>query len=209
MIDAGLLLRAVALGFTIAAAVGPISLLTIRRTVAHGQAYGLASGFGVALADSTYAAIAAFGLTAITSVLVGARVALGILGGAAVVYLAVRTLRSRPQVAAATDERPGLRAAFASIYALTMTNPMTILSFAALFGALGVTAGAVSEAALVTVGVFIGSALWWLVLTSAVAWLRSRVTLGILTWVNRVSGLALLGFGIAAIAGGLSGALAR
>ena len=204
--DPLLLARAVALGFTIAAAVGPISLLTIRRTLAHGRAYGLASGLGVALADATYAAIAAFGLTAVTSVLVGGRVVLGIAGGAVLVWLGIRTLRSRPsEAASASGVRPGLAAAFASIYGLTMTNPMTILSFVGLFAALGVTAGGGIAAATVTAGVFLGSLAWWLALTTVVARLRARVTVGALTWVNRVSGAVVAGFGVVAMASAVAG----
>ena len=191
--------RAIVLGFTVAAAVGPISLLTIRRTLAHGRLYGLASGFGVALADGTYAAIAAFGLSAITAVLVGARTFLALAGGVVIAYLGLRTLRSRPGEVATDAARPGLAAATASIYGLTMTNPMTILSFAAIFGALGLARHGIGEAALFSLGVFLGSGLWWLLLVSIVGWLQPRVTLTALTWLNRLSGLALVIFGAAAI----------
>jgi threonine/homoserine/homoserine lactone efflux protein len=198
-VDVVLLGRAIVLGFTVAAAVGPISLLTIRRTLAHGRLYGLASGLGVALADGTYAAIAAFGLTAATTILVGARTLLGVVGGAVIVYLGLRTMTSRPTETATDVERPGLTGATASIYGLTMTNPMTILSFAALFGALGLTQRGLGEAIVLTLGVCIGSGLWWLLLVATVGWLRSRVTLRALTRVNRLSGLVLLAFGLAAI----------
>ena len=201
--DLSFLPRGLVLGFTIAAAVGPISLLTIRRTLAHGRTYGLASGLCVALADSTYAAIAAFGLTAITSVLVGGRVLLGLVGGAFLVVLAIRTMTSRPNEVAVVAERPGLAAAFGSIFGLTMTNPMTILSFAGLFAGLGLTGTGGADAALLVAGVFLGSATWWVVLTSVVAALRSRVTIPVLTWVNRVSGAAILIFGVVAILGAL------
>jgi len=202
-VDLSFLPRGLVLGFTIAAAVGPISLLTIRRTLAHGRVYGLASGLGVALADATYAAIAAFGLTAITSVLVGGRVLLGLVGGAFLVVLAIRTMTSRPNEVAVVAERPGLAAAFGSIFGLTMTNPMTILSFAGLFAGLGLTGTGGDGAALLVAGVFLGSATWWVVLTSVVAALRSRVTIPVLTWVNRVSGAAILIFGVVAILGAL------
>ena len=201
--DLSFLPRGLVLGFTIAAAVGPISLLTIRRTLAHGRVYGLASGLGVALADATYAAIAAFGLTAITSVLVGGRVLLGLVGGAFLVVLAIRTMTSRPNEVAVVAERPGLAAAFGSIFGLTMTNPMTILSFAGLFAGLGLTGTGGADAALLVAGVFLGSATWWVVLTSVVTALRSRVTIPVLTWVNRVSGAAILIFGVVAILGAL------
>src|SRR5918912_1797917 len=175
--DPGFLARGIGLGFAIAAAVGPISLLTIRRTVAHGQAYGLASGVGVALADGTYAGVAAFGLTAVTTVLVGGRALLGLVGGALLVVLAIRTIAARPGAVAETTDRPGLPAAFASIFGLTLTNPMTILSFARVFAAAGLAGHGGAEAALLTLGVFLGSLLWWVLLTAVVARLRSRVTL--------------------------------
>jgi threonine/homoserine/homoserine lactone efflux protein len=208
--DFTFLARGVGLGFAIAAAVGPISLLTIRRTIAHGQAYGLASGAGVALADATYAGIAAFGLTALTSLLLGGRAVLGVIGGAFLVVLGVRTIASRPGAAAGeTTERPGLPAAFASIFGLTLTNPMTILSFVAVFAAAGLTGHGGAEAGLLTVGVFLGSLLWWVLLTTVVSHLRSRVTLQALTWVNRVSGALLLVFGAAAIVSSLASAAGR
>jgi threonine/homoserine/homoserine lactone efflux protein len=199
-LDPTFLVRGIGLGFAIAAAVGPISLLTIRRTLAHGRAYGLASGAGVALADGTYAGIAAFGLTALTSVLVGGRAVLGVIGGAFLVVLAVRTMTTRPGAIAETAERPGLAAAFVSIFGLTLTNPMTILSFAGIFAAAGLSGIGGLDAALLTIGVFLGSLLWWVVLTAVVAQLRARVTVRALTWINRISGAALLVFGIVAVA---------
>ena len=149
--DPALALRGFILGFTIAAAVGPISLLVIRRTLAEGQLYGLVSGLGVATADATYGAIAAFGLGAITDV-AGQRPA------------GPRPRRRRlPAVAGVADHpfgpdrggRPSRRGAAAtpgaylSILGLTLANPMTILSFGALFAGLGVTSGATGDAALV------------------------------------------------------------
>jgi len=190
----------IVLGFTIAAEVGPISLLVLRRTIAHGRLYGLVSGLGVATADASYAGIAAFGLTAITSLLVSGRVALGLVGGAIIVLLGLRTMRSAPVDAAPDSERPGLVGGYASIYALTMTNPMTILSFAAIFAGFGFAVGlSPLDAAVLTLGVWIGSSLWWLLLTAVLAWLRDRISLRVLRWINRVAGAALVVFGITAI----------
>ena len=198
-------IRGLIIGFAIAAAVGPISLLVIRRSIAHGRAHGLASGLGVATADASYAGIAAFGLTAVTGLLVSGRVALGLVGGVVIALLGVRTLLSRPGEVASAVERPGLVPAFASIYALTMTNPMTILSFAAVFAGLGLVAGSsFADAAVLTLGVWAGSALWWVVLTSIVAWARERVSPLVLVWINRVSGAALVAFGVVAICAVLS-----
>ncbi len=196
-----LFLRGLVLGFTIAAAVGPISLLCIRRTLAEGRLVGLVSGMGVATADATYGAIAAFGLTAVTDLLVDWRRVLGIVGGAFLLWLAWRTFRSVPGEAGSnpTNGRRGLPAAYLSTLGLTLTNPMTILSFAALFVGLGVTGGDASGATSLTLGVFAGSAAWWVVLVSAVGALRSRLTPIGLRRVNVASGLIIGVFAVVAL----------
>ena len=196
-----LFVRGLVLGFTIAAAVGPISLLCIRRTLAEGRLVGLASGMGVATADATYGAIAAFGLTAVTDLLVDWRRALGVVGGFFLLWLAWRTLRSIPGEAASDvgNGRRGLPGAYLSILGLTLTNPMTILSFAALFVGLGVTGDDAAGATLLTLGVFAGSAAWWVVLVGVVGALRSRLTPTGLRRVNVASGLVIGAFAIAAI----------
>jgi threonine/homoserine/homoserine lactone efflux protein len=200
--DPALFIRGLILGFTIAAAVGPISLLVIRRTLAEGRVVGLVSGMGVATADGTYGAIAAFGLTVITDLLMDWRRALGIVGGIFLLWLAWRTLWSAPREAAteSATRRRGLPGAYLSTLVLTLTNPLTILSFAALFVGLGVTGGDLSGATLLTLGVFAGSALWWVVLTTLVGALRSRLTTTGLRRVNIASGLLIGAFAIVAIA---------
>ena len=204
--DPALALRGFVLGFTIAAAVGPISLLVIRRTLAEGQRYGLVSGLGVATADAMYGAIAAFGLAAVTDVLVSARQVLGLVGGVFLLWLAWQTARSVPSEAATVvpGGRRGYPGAYLSILGLTMANPMTILSFGALFAGLGVTSGATGDAALVVLGVLLGSTTWWIVLTTFVARLRTRVTPA---WIHRInvgSGVIIGAFAIAAIVAALS-----
>ena len=200
--DPTLLVRGLVLGFTIAAAVGPISLLVIRRTLAEGRVVGLASGLGVATADGTYGAIAAFGLGAITQVLVDARPILAVVGGVFLLWLAWTTARAEPHDPAtvAPPRRGGLAGAYLSILGLTMTNPMTILSFGALFAGLGISGGDTAGAALLTLGVFLGSSAWWVLLTSIVGALRSRVTT---TWIRRInvaSGVAIGIFALISIA---------
>jgi threonine/homoserine/homoserine lactone efflux protein len=198
--DPTVLARGLAIGFTVAMIVGPISLLTIRRTLAHGPVYGLASGLGVALADASYGGVAAFGLTAVTALLVGARPGLALAGGAFLIWLGVRTIASAPATTAANvRERPGLVGAAASIYALTMTNPMTILSFAAIFAGLGLAGGSTADAALLTLGIFLGSTAWWLLLTSIVGVVRARLTSRVLIGLNRFSGAVLVVFGLRAL----------
>ena len=203
-VDPALALRGFILGFTIAAAVGPISLLVIRRTVAEGRLYGLVSGLGVATADGTYGAIAAFGLSAITDVLVNARQILGLVGGIFLLWLAWQTVRAAPtRAATVVTRRGGYAGAYLSILGLTMANPMTILSFGALFAGLGVTSGATGDAALVVLGVLLGSTAWWVVLTTVVGTLRARVTP---VWIHRInigSGLVIGAFAIVSIASAL------
>lgn len=205
--DPTLIARGFVLGFTIAAAVGPISLLCIRRTLAEGRRIGLASGLGVATADATYGAIAAFGLTAITDLLVDGRRVLGVVGGLFLLWLAWRTFRAVPDESrtASPAARRGLASAYLSTLGLTLTNPMTILSFAALFVGLGVTAGDAAGAALLTVGVFAGSAAWWVVLIAVVGALRARVTPSGLRRVNLASGLLIGAFAVIALASSVVG----
>lgn len=197
-----LVARGFVLGFAIAASVGPISTLCLRRTLAEGRAVGLASGLGVATADATYGAIAAFGLTAVTDLLVDWRRALGLVGGTFLLWLAWSTLRTVPPAAGsdAGRRRRGLPGAFLSTLGLTLTNPMTILSFAALFVGLGVTAGDPAGATALTAGVFAGSASWWVVMVGVAGALRSRITPAWLRRVNIASGLVIGAFAAVAIA---------
>jgi threonine/homoserine/homoserine lactone efflux protein len=206
-----LFLRGLVIGFAIAFALGPIGLLVIRRTVERGWVYGFLSGVGVATADAMYGAIAAFGLTAIGSVLVGIDQPLGIVGGLVLVVLAVRSVRTTlrsPGTASARSEAGRLAsplAAWASMVALTATNPATILSFAALFASIGAGAGGAAGAVAVVAGVFTGSVTWWALLTGAVAGLRARLTPRVVRWLNLVSALAIGAFGVVAIALGVVG----
>ncbi len=195
------MLRGFVLGFTIAATVGPISLLVIRRTVAEGRLYGLASGLGVATADATYGAIAAFGLTVITDALVNARQVLGLVGGVFLLWLAWQAIRSTPtEAATVTTRRGGYLGAYLSTLGLTMTNPLTILAFGALFAGFGVRNGATGDAALIVLGVLLGSSTWWLVLTTVVGGLRTRVTPRWIHRINVASGLVIGAFAIVVLA---------
>lgn len=200
------LLKGLAIGLSIAAPVGPIGLLCIRRTLADGPAHGFVSGLGAASADAVYGAVAGFGLAVVTDALMGSEVALRLVGGLALLWLGWSTARARPA------ERPadargggGLVAAYASTFALTLANPATILSFAAVFGGLGLASGtadggSTDVAAVLVLGVFVGSALWWLALSASVGAFRRRVTPAAMVWINRASGAVLGGFGIVALA---------
>jgi threonine/homoserine/homoserine lactone efflux protein len=198
------LLKGLAIGFAIAAPVGPIGVLCIRRSLAHGTPAGLASGLGAAVADAAYGCIAAFGLTMISTFLVGQRFWLQLAGGVFLCWLGMRTLLATPaqDPAAGAGSARGLLGAFASTFVLTLTNPMTILSFVAVFAGLGLadTSGDYRAAATLVAGVFLGSALWWLLLSGGVGLLRSRFDARGLLWVNRVSGALIVAFGVFALA---------
>ena len=196
--DAIFVLRGLLLGFSIAAPVGPIGVLCIRRTLSAGRGMGLVSGLGAATADATYGAIAAFGLTVVSGFLLSQQLWLRLLGGAFLCYLGVRTFLAAPAPEAAPVGGGGLAGAYVSTFFLTITNPLTILSFAAIFAGLGLGgSGAEAGAALgLVLGVFLGSALWWLLLSGVVSLLRARFDLRAMRWVNRSSGLLILGFGV-------------
>jgi threonine/homoserine/homoserine lactone efflux protein len=195
------LLKGLLIGFSIAAPVGPIGVLCIRRTLAEGRVFGLVSGLGAATADAIYGSIAGFGLTFISNFLIGEQVWLRIIGGLFLCFLGVRTFLTRPAQEASTTEGYGLVRAYASTFLLTLTNPLTILSFAAIFAGLGV--GSVSKdyvsAAVLVFGIFAGSALWWLILSGGISMFQSKFNLRGLRWVNRISGVIITGFGIYAL----------
>lgn len=201
--DFHLFLRALIIGFSIAAPVGPIGVLCIRRSLAEGWLIGLLTGLGAATADGIYGCIAGFGLTLISTFLMQQSFWLGLIGGLFLCYLGVKTLLSQPAQTEATvrRNRQGLLAAYGSTVFLTLTNPITIMAFAAVFAGLGLATSSrdyVSAATLVG-GVFCGSALWWLTLSSSVSLFRSRFNSQQLKWLNRISGLILLVFGIIAL----------
>lgn len=201
--DIGFLVRGLLIGFSVAAQVGPMCILCIRRTLALGRTAGLVSGLGIASADALYASIGGFGLTFISGFLLNQTFWLRLVGGFFLVYLGLKTLLVRPAATAAKGEGRGLLGFYVSTFLLTLTNPLTILSFAAILAGLGLgsTSGNYGSAALLIIGVFIGSALWWLVLTTGINLFRTRFTPNLLQWVNRASGLLILGFGVYALSG--------
>ncbi len=200
--DLSVFLRGLAIGFGIAAPVGPIGVLCIRRTLADGRAVGFASGLGAATADAVYGAVAAFGLALVSRALVGQRVWLQAAGGIFLCYLGVRTWLSTPASSTeASGPRGGLFSAWISTFALTLTNPTTILSFVAIFAGLGLGAGGYGAAAVMVSGVFLGSAIWWLLLSVGVGFFRSALTRQGLRRVNRLASVIITAFGVVALMG--------
>jgi threonine/homoserine/homoserine lactone efflux protein len=200
------LLRGFALGFAIAAAPGPIFFLCLRRTLVKGWLNGLISGFGVATADGFYAAIGVFGVGAITTLLTGERRWLALGGGGLLIALGARIVFDRPKsTEASSTNGAGLAWAYISTLGLTITNPATIISFAALAATLGagISAGYLRPALLV-VGVLLGSVTWWCVLAALAAGLRARITPRVVLGISTASGLAIIALGLAALVSALS-----
>lgn len=199
----GFFIEGMVIGLAIAAPVGPIGVLCIRRTLVEGRLSGLVSGLGAATADAAYGAVAALGLTVVTDLLVGGEGWLRLAGGIFLVFLGVRTFLARPAEEATSSDGRGLLGAYASTLLLTLTNPTTILSFVAIFAGLGAGTGdgGVLSAMTLVAGVFLGSALWWIFLSTATGLFRSRLSTGGLRWVNRVSGTIITAFGVLALSG--------
>ena len=200
--DTGFFIKGLIIGFSIAAPVGPIGILCIRRTLAEGMVSGFLSGLGAATADATYGIIAGFSLTIISNFLIGQQVLLRLIGGIFLCYLGIRTFIKRPAEKPALVDDKGLFGNYFSTFLLTLTNPMTIISFAAVFAGLGLGANSSSyvSSLILVIGVFLGSGSWWLILCLMVNLFRKRFSITGLQWVNRVSGLVIMIFGLIALA---------
>ncbi len=192
-----LLAQGIILGFSIAAPVGPIGVLCIRRSLQNGFKSGLVSGLGAASADAVYGTIAAAGLTLAADFLARQQVWLGILGGMFLLYLGVSTFRSPPsEVEGEALKASKLSADYLSTFVLTLSNPITIFSFMALFGGLSARAGFKVSAFLLVLGVFSGSAIWWLALSAGVSIFRKKFGPEVMRWVNRLASVVILVFAV-------------
>jgi threonine/homoserine/homoserine lactone efflux protein len=189
-------IQGLALGFSIAAPVGPIGVLCIRRTLTDGIRAGLLSGLGAATADALYGSVAAFGLTALAGFLIDQAWWMRPVGALVLAVLGARAFFSRPPSSGDNPGPSGWAGAYLSTLSLTLTNPLTVLSFAGAYAGLGLGTRLTgsAEAASLVVGVFLGSSLWWAILAAAVNSLRARLTPSLLVWVNRVSGTILILF---------------
>lgn len=194
-------IRGLLIGLSIAAPVGPMGVLVIRRTLAEGRLAGLISGLGIAAGDTIYGALGGYGLTFITGFLINEQFWLRLVGGGFLIYLGLKTMLSRPAEKAAQGRGKGLPGYFGSTLLLTLTNPLTIISFAAIMAGLGIgsSSGNYLSATVLVVGVMFGSASWWLILTTGVSLFRNKIKPGGMVWVNRFSGLIILGFGLLAL----------
>lgn len=193
-------IKGVIIGLSIAVPVGPIGVLCIRRTLNQGRMVGFLSGLGAATADAFYGAIAGFGVTFISNLLVGHQTGLRLIGGALLCIIGVKTFLSKPAEQGISVKGDTHWGAYLSTLILTLTNPMTILFFAAVFAGIGVGSGGghYLSAGILVMGVFMGSASWWLVLSGFTGLLRGIFNVSRMQWLNRISGLIIIGFGLIA-----------
>ncbi|HEY1614842.1 MAG TPA: LysE family transporter [Rhizomicrobium sp.] len=205
-----LVVSGILIGLIVAAPIGPVNLICIRRTLAFGALNGLVSGLGAALGDGIFALVTAYGLTAIAHLIEGFSQILQIAGGALLLGFGVHTYLADPLHGreVMTGERAprgsSMVRTFVSTFALTLSNPATLFGFAALFtGFGGIVAGAnasLGQAAFVVIGVVCGSSLWWLTLTTVVGYFHARVDARVMRIINHVSGIAVGLFGLGVLA---------
>ena len=189
--------KGIAVGLSIAAPLGPIGVLCIHRSLAKGSLMGLFTGLGAATADAAYGFVAAFGLTAVSTFLIDKQLWLSLIGSVFLCYLGIATFLRLPPNDALSMAGGSRVAAYVSTFLLTLSNPATILSFIAIFAGFGLGAYAsYAAASAMVLGVFLGSALWWIILSGCAGFLRSRLHQTWMRWVNWVSGTMILAFWI-------------
>ncbi|MBZ5699456.1 MAG: LysE family translocator [Acidobacteriia bacterium] len=193
-------LKGIAAGLLIAAPVGPVGVLCVHRTLTWGRVHGLVSGLGAAVADALYATVVAFGLGFVSDFLLAEQHWLRLGGGLLLLVLGIANLLSKPGTAE-SEPRRSLAGDCASAFVLTATNPVTIISFIGVFAALGAAnAGTLIEGETLVLGVFAGSAIWWLVLSGCVGLVRKTIEAIYLHRAHIVSGVLLLAFGVGVLA---------
>jgi threonine/homoserine/homoserine lactone efflux protein len=197
IIDLELPLRGLAAGMLIAAPVGPVNVLCIRRTIERGWKSGIISGLGAATADTLYGAIAGFSITLVVQFLIREEFWIRLLGGILLMVIGVVYYCKPPRSLEAGEDNSSANSDFVSAFLLNVTNPTTVLSFLAVLAALGLgRQRPLWQTSFLVVGIFCGSMTWWIILVSAVNLLRSRITDRAMLWMNRVAGIAIGGFGL-------------
>lgn len=193
-------LKGIAIGFVMAIPIGPIGIMCIRKTLTEGRLSGLIIGLGAATADLFYGCVAAFGLTIISDTLNSQRIWIRIVGGALLFFLGIKTFRAQPKDPKLKISGSGRLRSYFTVVVLTLTNPLTIFAFIAVFAAFGLGDGLSFFSAIVLVaGVFIGSCLWFFLLTSGTIIFRKKLDLVGLKWVNKIAGILIIISGLIVI----------
>ncbi|MGO4106098.1 LysE family translocator [Paenibacillus sp. YAF4_2] len=187
----------VVVGLSIAAPVGPIGVLCMKRTINQGRRYGFLSGLGAASADAVYGLIAAIGFTTLTNLLVEQQMWISLIGGLFLCYLGYQSVKALPIGNQEIPLNSGLLRAYLTTFFLTLTNPMTILSFVAIFaGIQHSTEATTGDSLLLVLGIFFGSLLWWLQLAVVIGAIRQALNQTVMRGISILSGIVLLLFGV-------------
>lgn len=204
LVDVGLLIKGLVVGFVVAAPAGPIAVLCLHRSIEEGHLSGIATGLGAALGDTVFGALALFGVGYVAGFIASEQVWVRLGGGLVLIALGITTFLRRPRPGAFVEDHITLIGAFAGAFALTLANPITILAFLAIFSAIGVEqlAGQRVDEVTLIAGILAGATAWWMLLAVGAALFRDRFTEKGLIWVTRVSGLIIVGFGVAALVSG-------
>ncbi len=194
--DTTFFVKGLIIGFLIAAPVGPIGVLCIRRTLLHGRLPGFVSGLGAASADTIYGFIAAFSLTFISDFLVAHHILFRIIGAAFICTLGIKTFLSHTAASSASPAAGNLAADFGTTFVLTLMNPITMLAFTAVFAGVGIEHSTHTLEGLLVAGVFAGAAVWWLLLTTVAGLFHRKISSSNLLWLTRISGSIIIAFGL-------------
>lgn len=194
-----MLVKGAGIGFAVAAPVGPIGMLCIRTTLERGRVAGFCAGLGAAVADTIFAGIGAYGVNLIGGFLNAEKMWFSLFGGLFLIAFGIHLARREPNLAnSESREVPqGLLADFLMTLVLTLANPTTILSFVAVFAGLsGLIGFSLDAVPALLIGVFLGSAGWWLTLSGIVGLIRHRIDHQTMVWINRIAGIVLMVFGL-------------
>ena len=196
--DISLLLKGTLLGFSLAAPIGPIAIICIRRTLQHGRFSGFVSGLGVATVDTIYATIAAFGFTAVSAFITRYNTPMRIIGGMFLIYLAIKIFFAKPPLKESDEKKHNHYGDYFSIFLLTIVNPQTIFTFLVLFTTVGLGSGHFSylSTVLMIVGVSLGTTAWWLILSTIVYLFRNKFSPFWMSVVNKLSAIIIIGFAL-------------
>lgn len=193
------LVKAWMVGMAIAAPVGPIGLLCVRKTLEIGFLGTIAVGLGAALADSIFGFIAALGVTAISHFLLEKVAVIKVIGGMFLLYLAYKEARAEPINSKISSQHKTLSKIAVEVFLLTLTNPMTILCFIGIFSIIGGGGNSIVELVIIVFGLFLGSMSWWFVLGSIVIKIKHKLPQAWMNKVRYLSAIILSGFGIMAV----------
>jgi threonine/homoserine/homoserine lactone efflux protein len=194
-----MIIKGLAAGFMAAVPIGPVGTLCIKRSLTHGRMAGLCTGMGVATADAFYGSIAAFGLAAIADFLLGHKMLMEAVGAVILLYIGIKIFFEKPTPGNGEDSGgTNLIRDYLSGLAITVTNPMTIVLLAAIFAALGVgEAMDYLSGSFLVLGVFVGSGIWWVILSNFTAMFQKIFTENRLVWINRITGTVIMLFAVA------------